>query len=361
MRSVLGHIVQKHLSQENENIATESLAFILRSSHSARRGLIKLLRGIEPQLPELWFRTQQMEGNTRPDMWGLDDGARVHVFIENKFWAGLTENQPVSYLQTLAKMPHQSVLLVVAPETRERPVWRELVRRLDEAKISMDSMPESASCKQCIQTSIGPILALTSWSTLLSFIEAETVEDLEARENLSQLRSLCEIANENSFSPLSAEQISDQRLPSFVLQLADIVSNVVQLANDQDLINCGGLMPQSRPERSGRYVRLGSKEGYGCWLGIHYGLWRDFGQSPFWLVFDSTDFGRSPEVRNLLEPWAAQNKHFTTSVGVDEYVVAIDLPIGEEQDETTRYIVDQLAGIGQVLGPKKGEKPGAFN
>ena len=70
MNTVLRHIVQEHLSKKKENIATELLDFILHSSESARSGLMKLLRGIEPNLPSLRFRTQKTDENARPDMWG---------------------------------------------------------------------------------------------------------------------------------------------------------------------------------------------------------------------------------------------------------------------------------------------------
>ena len=69
MQTVFSHIVQKRLSQESENVATVALEFILNSSEAARNGMMKLLRGVIPQLPRLWFRTQQTEDNNRPDMW----------------------------------------------------------------------------------------------------------------------------------------------------------------------------------------------------------------------------------------------------------------------------------------------------
>jgi len=58
------------------------------------------------------------------------------LFVENKFWAGLTDNQPISYLKQLAKYTQPTVLLVVVPEAREQTVWRELIRRLKGADIS---------------------------------------------------------------------------------------------------------------------------------------------------------------------------------------------------------------------------------
>jgi hypothetical protein len=102
MATIFSHIVQKRLSQESENVATSALEFILKSE-PARSGMMKLLHSVTPELPQrLWFRTQQTEESSRPDMWGNDDQGKAHVFVENKFWAGLTENQPVSYLRILA-------------------------------------------------------------------------------------------------------------------------------------------------------------------------------------------------------------------------------------------------------------------
>ena len=75
---------------------------------------MKLLRGIEADLPDLHFRTQQTEGSIRPDMWGFD-GLDPRVFVKNKFWAGLTDNQPVSYIEQLSAFTQPTVLLVVVP------------------------------------------------------------------------------------------------------------------------------------------------------------------------------------------------------------------------------------------------------
>jgi hypothetical protein len=68
MQTVLSHIVQKRLSQESENVATEALAVVLGSYEAAHNGMMKLIRGVDPHMPHLWFRTQQSEGNDRPDM-----------------------------------------------------------------------------------------------------------------------------------------------------------------------------------------------------------------------------------------------------------------------------------------------------
>jgi hypothetical protein len=351
MRTVFSHIVQMRLSQESENVATEALTFILQSSKAAQAGMMKLLRGIVPELPSLWFRAQQMEGNTRPDMWGLDETAAAHVFVENKFWAGLTDNQPVSYLRKLADRPHSGLLLVVVPAAREKAVWRELTKRLAESEISAEMRPSSQGSNFVVKTGVGAIMALSTWTKLLAFLEAETAEDLAARNDIAQLRALCEEADSGAFSPFSRNEMSDQRAPALLLQLSGLVQDVSALAFEEGVLFKGCLMPQAAWERIGRYANILSEERCGVWLGIHLRLWKEHGQSPFWMVFSASDWGRAHEVRIFVEPWAAQKGVFVATQPDDSFAVAIDIPCGEEKTSVVRGIVDQFAEIGKALAP----------
>jgi len=228
MSTVFSHIVQKWFSQQNENIATDALTFIVQSSEAARSGLTRLLRGITPDLPSLQFRTQQAEEGSRPDMCGYDV-TTPRVFIENKFWAGLTDNQPVKYLELLAKCTKPTVLLVVVPAARQETVWRELLRRLSAANVSTSNREPSAGTYRIVEAEVGPVLALTSWAKLLSAIEAELTDEPQPVNDLRQLRALCDAADSDAFVPLSSTELTNQRAPAFILQLNSIVQQAVAL------------------------------------------------------------------------------------------------------------------------------------
>ena len=348
MNTVFSYIVQKHLSQMNEDVATEALAFILRSSDAARHGVVKLLRAIEPSLPALYFRTQQTEGDLRPDRWGLDEANTPHVFVENKFWAGLTENQPVSYLRHLAGHPDPSVLLVVAPEARQVTVWSELERRLAQAAISTLPRESPAGVFRVAGTGIGPTMALTSWRQLLSQIEAELADEPRRRHDLQQLRALCDATDKNAFVPISPAELTNQRAPALLLQLGSAMKDAVALGIDQGVLSTDGLMPSSSWERFGRYLSFPTARGVGAWFGVHFRLWRDHGRTPLWLVFYSTDWGRAPEVRALVEPWARRESIITAMVD-DQFVVGINLATGEEKDGFVQSIVCRLHEISTQL------------
>jgi hypothetical protein len=99
---LFGHLATQFATSP-ENLATESLNYILQSP-TARRAMVTFLgqaAGVE--LDERYtFRTQV--GGTDaavPDLVGFDSNGDQSLIIEAKFWAGLTDNQPVGYFNRL--------------------------------------------------------------------------------------------------------------------------------------------------------------------------------------------------------------------------------------------------------------------
>ena len=347
MKTVFSHIIQKRFSQVNEDVATDALAYVLQSSQAAQRGLTKLLRGIVPDLPSLRFKTQQAEGAIRPDMWGFDDhGPRVYV--ENKFWAGLTDSQPVSYLKRLAAYAQPTVLLVVAPAAREHALWRELSRRLADAGISGSECDSPAGVSGMVRTELGPIIALTSWTNVLSVMEHEAVDDPAARSDLVQLRSLCDASDNEAFTPLSRQELSDQRTPALVLQLSSIVQTAVDLAVTENILSVTATRPRANWHLIGRWALIAGNRGAGAWIGTHFVLWKQHGTTPLWLVFYESEWGRAQDVAHLVEPWAAA-RGILTATSSREFAIGLDVPPGEERAGVVRSLVDQLKAIATVL------------
>jgi hypothetical protein len=341
MDTVLSHIVTKRLSSEKENIATEVLAFILDSNQSAKKGMMKLLKAIAPTMPNLIFKTQMVEGTIRPDMWGYC-GDNPRVYIENKFWAGLTENQPNAYLIQLAKYTRPSILLVVVPEVREQTVWHELNRRLIKEGVNATITESPSGIVHTAETSIGPIIALTSWTKLLAFLELELADESSARSDLLQLKALCDAEDNDAFAPLSAEEISDQRTPKLLLQLSAAVEGAVKLGTTKEILDTKKLMPQSSTERVGRYIWFNSTPKIFVWVGINFILWKKYGRTPLWVLFFPNELKKSQAAKLLLEDWSAENGNFRHN---NEIVIPIDLPTGEDKDEVIRSILDQFKNI----------------
>jgi hypothetical protein len=368
MSTVFSYIVQKRLSKENENVATEALAFIVRSSECARSGLMKLLHGIAPELPtSLRFDTQhsfdieQSEGSARPDMWGFD-GATPRVLIENKFWAGLTVNQPVEYLRKLAAIPAPGLLLMVVPDARQETVSRECLRCIAAAGLTCSTRNRPSGVYRADTIDIGdalavkPTLAITSWVKLLSAIEAELTDEPERRNDLRQLRALCDAADEE-YAPFTTMELTNQRTASFFLHLNAVVQKVVDLGVSETFLSIAGVKPQHFWDAHGRYLKFPTAMGVGAWFGTHLRLWRGRGTTPLWLYFPRSGFGRALEVRAILEPWIERNGIAWSAEADGGYAVGIDVVPGEEQDHVIRSVVIRLRDIAAQLS-RLPAKPG---
>ena len=115
--SLLAHLT-KNFAPRPENVATEALGHILARSTSARNSLTPLLSRIGVS-ENLSYRTQQTEGDAlaRPDLTGRDAQGQDVVLMEAKFWAGLTDNQPNTYIGMLTnEVP--STLCFLVPQGR---------------------------------------------------------------------------------------------------------------------------------------------------------------------------------------------------------------------------------------------------
>lgn len=353
MQTVFSHIIQRRFSQVNEDVATDALTFILESSEAARNGMLKLLRGIEPHLPPLRYRTQQVEGTIRPDMWGYSEG-EPRVFIENKFWAGLTENQPVSYLHQLAVYSNPSILLLVAPAAREHTLWRELTRRMEKAGIQFTVRGSNAGELFTADTALGPKVALTSWNKVLSVMELEALGDTQAKSDLVQLRSLCEASDINAFAPIQPSETSNQRTPALISQLNSVAQGVVDKLVAESTLSINGLRPQAGGDRIGRYARFYYPSGNGIyfWIGLHFDLWRVHGTTPLWFFFINDAHGQGKEVRSIIEPWAVANGKLSASLGPN-FCLALEILTGEEKQAVIQNIADQIKAVALELSDLK--------
>ena len=198
-----------------------------------------------------------------------------------------------------------------------------------------------------VETHIGPTLALISWTEALAAIEARLADE-ERQRDLLQLRALCDAVDLDAFLPISPEELTDQRTPALVVQLKNVVREAVRRGVADGVLRKEGLRPSHSWERIGRYLEFGSVRGVGGWFGVEFRLWRDFGRTPLWFVFTSSNWGRSIEVRALLEPWA--DREGVVSAMVDgKFAVGIDVAAGEERGFVVDSVVRVLGQIGKEL------------
>jgi len=355
MKTVFSHIIQRRYSVEKENIATDALEYIIRSSDVACKGMMELLRDIDNELSDLWFRTQKEEGDVRPDMWGYH-GKTPLVLVENKFWAGLTENQPVEYLRLLAKYSKEGILLMVVPEARLEAVWREMLKRIQDADIPISVKQVGDTIYRAADTDMGPVLAITSWEKLLDTINSKLSEGSKSKNDLFQLRALCDAAESDAFVPISSSLLSDQRIPTMILQMESILNRVIKKGVSEGIISTKGL--KASHNRSDiavyNYLSFPGKKGVGR-LTLNMKNWRKYGGTPLWLEFLCNEWGLGMEVRNILEPWCVENG-ISVHMENKKFVVGIDILDNEEKCAVVKHILSQLRAISQQLSAKEEKK-----
>jgi hypothetical protein len=168
---------------------------------------------------------------------------------------------------------------------------------------------------------------------------------------LSQLRALCEAADSDAFSPVSREEISDQRTPAFMLELSSIWQGVTDLGVSRGILVTRGTLPQASFERVGRYAYLASRPDEdrhaGAWFGVHFRLWKKHGVSPLWAVFAPTEWGQAELVKAACEPWAAREGVFTAIDTDGSFIVALDIPPSEERDTVIEAVLALLDSMRQ--------------
>ena len=122
--SLLAHIASNFIS-EYENVANSSIAYLLNEYPVSREVLKEVLK--LDCAPTYYVTELSTKSNGRPDVTGLDDNGNKSVIIEGKFWANLTDNQPVNYLKELSP---GGKILFLAPDKRLTSLKQELNIRL---------------------------------------------------------------------------------------------------------------------------------------------------------------------------------------------------------------------------------------
>ena len=128
MQSLLGQFYNR-IKGSQEDIASESLTYILKKSLRARQTInqiINLNTGLI--FSDLSYKTQNIgEHLERPDISGINENGKEVLIIEAKFWSSLTNNQPNEYLNRLGA---NTTLLFVVPKLRVRAIYEEVLQKI---------------------------------------------------------------------------------------------------------------------------------------------------------------------------------------------------------------------------------------
>lgn len=343
--SVLSHLTTRFATHP-ENIATEALSFILGRSQHARQAVSVLVRALggstATDAGDLAFEAQCTDDSgARPDLVGKTPDQVARLLVEVKFWAGLTDNQPVGYLTSALAVDVAGCLLFVAPAERVETLWPELLRRVNAAGWAPSGAIDLGARGRSVVVG-RHVMALVSWRALLATMQdaVATANDTSTSEDLRQLDALCERMDTTAFLPLHADELTSN-LGRRVVQFGALVDDLTAM-----LVSCGlGDVKRLRMVGGlgyyGRYLRL---KGHAAFVQFDAQAWATFGDSPLWLGIKGADWKESPLVVNAL-----------TVAGIafrrdkDWCLLPLYLKTGVEREAVVADAVAQLQAVADAL------------
>lgn len=202
-KSLLAHLYT-HIRGSQEDIATLSLQYILSQSAALNKSFTKRVADILHIETEetLQYSTQVTgEDNERPDMVGTNSEGKEEVLCEMKFYAGLTENQPLGYLDRLQKNQGKG-LVFVCPESRKLTLWFELKKLCEDNGRNVEII-ERESCVKVDGINMG----IVTWKSIIEMLE-DNATDTEIRADIKQLKGYCEQMDKDAFIPFEPEELT---------------------------------------------------------------------------------------------------------------------------------------------------------
>lgn len=331
-----------------ENLATEALGYILRTSPGARAGVADFLREAGCSVPDelRWVNQVGGQDGGRPDLVGLDGAGKQVLLVEAKFWAGLTDKQPLVYLD---RLPPGGALLVVGPAARSTLLWAELRKRLVEDGRALEERPISSHGVNA-GTVGGKLMVLVSWRALLAAarIRAEGDGEVAIAADIAQLQGLCDRMDSQAFIPVTGEELSDHRYRR-VVEFCDIVDTVTDLLVKGDLASIRGFKATSGKGHYMRYMLLNGVVGASLLCDVR--KWMKFGSTPLWLTIHGPTPTWKPtsEVEHLLAPLALELPRRLFTTGDHFPTVPIFVPVGAEKHVVEQKAFEQVADVAKLL------------
>lgn len=332
------------IKSSQEDIASDGLKHILQNSLVAKSYLKTLLFSkTQIELPELTYTNQVTKKDLgRTDISGLNNLGNEVLILEAKFWASLTENQPISYLK---RMESNSILVFICPSLRKKSIFTELKRKLVEGNIEFRENKELLT----LATENNKQIVVQSWNEILEPIRNLLKENNDERlvSDIDQIIGFCEVIDKNSFIPLSENDMSPEigrRINSYYILIDEIFNELSKNENyKQDKLTEG------KPKNGFGFVKYRKYDNLTFSFGLNYTNWTEFADTPFWLKVTEQNFEQSQSFKSNFYKIAPQlrNQIFETNLGGIYYPIYPTL--FEDKEKVAKDMSEQIIEICEML------------
>lgn len=348
MESLLGQFYHR-IKGSQEDIASEGLAYILNRSVNADKALLKFIENnCDLLYSDLKYATQFVgEKLERPDISAFDIKEREVLTIEAKFWASLTDNQPVAYLE---RLEGSSVLMVLCPELRLKTLAAEIRIRLKDAGYDInESTPEINIIRFKLANEKNVLI--TTWTKILTLIRFQLIQDNEQAllSDIDQIIGLCNLIDRNSFLPIQSDDLSPS-IPKKMSAYYNLVDKVIDEFKNENFANTDGL--RSTPQRDG-YTRFFIAEELGAALEISFLLWSQNADTPFWLriALPTSNLWKwnNPELKEACRKVSGKLDYQSVNNPGNSFYFALYPKIGTTEDKVIQDLKFQIKAIIQSV------------
>ena len=347
--SLLAHLYPR-IKGSQEDIATFSLGYILEQSSLLNECFTKLISNrLNIKIDgNLKYRCQDADSEFgRPDIAAYQNG-QLKIFCEAKFYAGLTENQPVSYLKRLSNSI-DSGLLFICPRNRIISLWGKIRAIASNAGYQENIISETSVCYNNVY------MAIISWSEVLSeLIRVAMAREPEYLGDLKQLEGFyLEIENE-SFIPFRPEEFGAQ-IASDIDRYYHVIDEVFNRLNSHKELNPQTKGLRKSPQWQGytSYIRLNN---FGVSVAFLRNLWKRSTsiETPFWCFLKEIQNGKWVLSERLSAYYASLDATTVEEYYGDIYIALIPKPY-LTLEETANDLTNQIIQILQTIEEKFGE------
>ena len=299
-QSLLAHLYTR-IKGSQEDVATLSLQYILSQSNDLNKAFTKQLeKALHTKLDPLQYTCQSVgEKRERPDFSGVDFFGKEQVLCEMKFYAGLTENQPLGYIDRL-KNEGGKGLLFICPKTRKTLLWIKLKNICTEANREVKQTDE-----HFMQVD-GVNVAITTWSEILNHLnEVASSLSLEGLSDIKQLVGFCAQMDSDAFIPFVAEDLTSDNAKK-IDRFYQVVDETIKLLKSDDTLKTSSQGLRASSVWDG-YTRFLYVDDVGISLTYDRSFWKNNSsiETPFWLhicdiIVSNSVWNLSPKAQECL-------------------------------------------------------------
>ena len=326
-----------------EDIATLALRSVVEESPALRSAFTKVLCDhlYIPQVDNICEYRTQVTGNKleRPDVVGFDGTGKEVLICEAKFYAGLTENQPDTYLERLRK-DNGKGLVFLCPNNRIHGLWKQLAER--------DGAEPIEGHDDCVSVQ-GVRMGIVGWEELLeTLLMVSERNSAEMRPDIQELKVYCEqMIAANTFIPFASEDLgadvpaSMERYYTVMDRLRDLLFTKKEYGITQRGEGKGKGSLHSQPQAYGDYYIYMRTNEFCTSLYFDKYAWRQSGSTmtPFWLEIKNLGWKQDESVMAYLHSLPEEKTEKSRSGSI---LIALETPIGLTLEETVQALCNQV-------------------